>query len=204
MTDPIDAPDTGAASRKAVLRARFRAYREALPVAEVRARSAAVCARVAALPEMEAARTVHVYWPRVDRGELDTRPLIRTLQAAGRRIVLPVVVPGEGPPRLRHVLFEGEHALRPGPWGLLEPEGPDVAPGDLDAVVVPALGADRRGHRLGHGRGFYDAFLARLTAPTVGVVYHACLVERLPVEPHDVPLSVIATERVTIRPSSAP
>lgn len=186
-------PDAAAA--KQALRARFHAARLALSDAEYEARSAAICDRIGALPEVGAARTVHVYWPLVGRREVDTRPLIRALHAGGKRVVLPVVA-GLDAPSLRHRLYEGEGRMRPNRWGIPEPAGTaEVAPDALDAVVVPAFGAGRDGHRIGHGRGFYDAFLAGLGAPTVGAVFADCFVERVPAEPHDVALACIVTER---------
>ncbi len=188
--------NTDIASEKDVLRARFRAARAALSDEDYAAHSAAVCDRIASLPEIERARTVHVYWPLVQRRELDTRPLIRLLAANGKRVVLPVVAAFEGAPRLRHVAFAGEGRMRPNRWGIPEPrDTPEVDPGALDAVVVPAFGAGRNGHRIGHGRGFYDAFLAAVDAPAVGAVFAGCLVERVPAEPHDVPLDIVVTER---------
>ena len=188
-------------AEKAALRARFRAARLALSDTEAASHSLAICDRIAALPEIEAAETVHLYWPIPARREVDTRPLIHRLVAADVRVVLPVVADLEGTgtggvPRLRHVVFEGETAMRPNRWGIAEPIGTEeVDPAALDAVVVPAFGAGRAGHRIGHGRGFYDAFLADLTVPTVGAVYAACLVEAIPAEAHDQALGVIVTEQ---------
>ena len=192
------------AREKDVLRARFRAARAALSDEDYAAHSAAVCERIAALPAIEAAETVHVYWPLLRRRELDTQPLIRTLDARGQRVVLPVVSAFQGAPRLRHVAFAGEGRMRPNRWGILEPhETPEVDPAALDAVVVPAFGAGRNGHRIGHGRGFYDAFLSAVDAPAVGAVFADCLVDHVPAEAHDVPLDMIVTEREVLhRPAT--
>lgn len=198
ITEPL-------AAEKAAFRARFRAFREALSAEEYATRSAAISARVLALPEVQQAETVHCYWPLVARGEVDTRAVIARWHAAGKRIVLPVVETferGEAP-RLRHVSLERLDALRPNRWGIDEPvDGKCVSVADLEVVVVPALGAGRNGHRLGHGRGYYDAFLHGVAAPKIGLVYAACLVETVPAEPHDVPLTVIVTEDETLRPGA--
>ena len=185
---------------KAALRARFRAARATLTDKEYARRSAAICRRIEALPEWRAARTVHLYWPLTKRHEVDTRPLLDALGAEGRRAVLPAALPGAAP-RLAHRLYQGRDALRPGRFGISEPVGtPAVAPEELDLVVVPAFGAGRNGHRVGHGAGYYDAFLAGLSAPTVCPVYHACLVAAVPAEAHDVPVSIVVTEKATVRP----
>jgi 5-formyltetrahydrofolate cyclo-ligase len=192
------------AREKAALRRQFQAYRAGLDASEYAARSAAVVARVQALPEIQQAKTVHTYWPLALRREVDVRPLIDWLQQSGKQIVLPVVdtfgVGSDDTPRLRHVRFETAHALRPNRWGIHEPTGVKSVPvEDIDAVVVPALGAGRNGHRLGYGKGYYDAFLRRLAAPTLCPVYAACLVEQMPADAHDVPLDVVCTEHETIR-----
>jgi 5-formyltetrahydrofolate cyclo-ligase len=190
-------------AEKARLRARFLRERLALSEADYAARSALIRARLLALPEVEAAGTVHVYWPLVEKREVDTRPLVAALHARGVRVVLPVVVPrSEGAaPRLRRALFEGEDRLTRTPWGLFEPAGPDFE-GEPDVVIVPAFGAGRDGHRIGHGAGYYDAFLAGLQAFTACPVYAACLVETIPAEPHDRRVDAVVTEDEVIRVAS--
>ena len=85
-----------------------------------------------------------------------------------------------------------------GRFGLLEPAGPRLGPGALaaaDVVVVPALAVDRRGARLGRGRGYYDRALAhaRPGAVLVAVVFDDELVDALPAEPHDRRVSAVVT-----------
>ncbi|MEM8559286.1 MAG: 5-formyltetrahydrofolate cyclo-ligase [Bacteroidota bacterium] len=185
---------------KAEWRAHFKTIRAALTDAEYAAHSTAICERLRALPEVQTTETVHCYWPLVARREVDTRPFIAACVAAGQRVVLPVVEAFDGAPRMVHRAYEGADRLVANRWGLHEPTGPLVEPADLDVVVVPAFGADRRGHRIGHGRGFYDAFLAETTALRICVVYDACLVDRLPSETHDVAANVVATETQTVGP----
>ncbi|OBK17625.1 5-formyltetrahydrofolate cyclo-ligase [Mycobacterium asiaticum] len=79
-------------------------------------------------------------------------------------------------------------------WGLLEPAPPwlpGAALGDAGLALVPALAVDRRGVRLGRGRGFYDRSLAARDprARLVAVVRDDELVDELPSEPHDVPMT---------------
>ncbi len=85
--------------------------------------------------------------------------------------------------------------LAPGPFGLLEPTTPAVDPGVLDLVLVPGLAFDREGYRLGHGKGFYDRFLASVGTERVGVVPEALLLPHLPRDPWDVPVNYLATEQ---------
>ena len=92
------------------------------------------------------------------------------------------------------VQFMGETA--PGLLGFSEAIGPVGRLRDAELAVVPALGADTQGGRLGQGMGYYDRALPGLTpgTPTVAVVFHDELVEALPIEPHDVPVSAVVTE----------
>ena len=85
-------------------------------------------------------------------------------------------------------------ALIPGPWGLLEPPGPALpvsALAEATLVIVPALAVDRRGVRLGRGRGFYDRSLDghNPQARLIAMVRDAEFVDQLPAEPHDVPMT---------------
>lgn len=191
-------PDKGA------LRARSRMYRRSLDTADYERRSAAIVRRAMDLPAVVQARTVHVYWPQAADREVDTRPMADALHEAGRTVVLPVVTSFErGAPAMEHRRYEGRDALTVNRWGLSEPSGTEhVDPDALDVVVVPAFAAGRNGHRVGHGFGYYDAFLAGLNVPTVGLVYDACLVPRVPADAHDVALSTIVTETETVVPSS--
>lgn len=127
-------------------------------------------------------------------GELDVRPLAAEALAAGRLVALPRFDPASGeylPARL-----DGLESLRvAGPFGVLEPpaEGPVVEWGLLDAALVPGLAFDYSGTRLGRGKGYYDKMLRHMACATCGVCLEGQLVERLPAEPHDVPVRGVAT-----------
>jgi len=89
-------------------------------------------------------------------------------------------------------------------WKMDQVRIPEPIDGDIldektqfDVVIVPMLGFDDTGHRLGHGKGWYDRFLAGQSgATTIGLCYEAGLVQTgLPHEPHDIALKYIVTER---------
>jgi 5-formyltetrahydrofolate cyclo-ligase len=187
---------------KSVLRHRAREYRARLSLPEIHRLSIDMMARLIALPEILSARTLHVYWPDVGRGEPDLRSLIGVLRARKCRIALPIIQGTDGPsPTLYQGLFEGETRLVPGPYDLLEPVNREpIDPAELDVVIAPALIVGRNGHRVGHGAGYYDRFLADVNCPAVVAVYSACLVEHAPFEDHDIPVDVIVTENETLRP----
>jgi 5-formyltetrahydrofolate cyclo-ligase len=90
-------------------------------------------------------------------------------------------------------------------YGFWEPvaHAPRVEPGVLEAVLVPGLAFDPKGHRLGYGQGYYDRFLGQLSRQvlTVGLVAEALIVPQLPHDRWDVPVQFLATEH-GIRPTS--
>lgn len=180
---------------KAELRARFRTYRLGLTPDAYARRSARIQERALALIDMLEAETVHLYLAATARREVGTARIVEALHAAGRTVVVPVIDPDAAGPVLTHRRYEAGMALTPNRWGIGEPlSGPAVPVGDIDLVLVPALGAARDGHRLGYGAGYYDAFLRTVRAPTAGLVFEACLVDTLPTQPHDVSLTHLVTE----------
>ena len=91
------------------------------------------------------------------------------------------------------------HALTPGAFGTFNPRDLRPAmPGDWELAIVPLLAFDRRGYRLGYGKGYYDRLLAAGPVTTIGVGFAAQEVDALPAEPHDIALDWIITEREVI------
>ncbi|BBZ41297.1 5-formyltetrahydrofolate cyclo-ligase [Mycobacterium conspicuum] len=126
--------------------------------------------------------------------------LDRLLRRAGR-VLLPVarIADDNTPAPLQWAEYR-PGALTRGLWGLLEPPEPWLpasALAEADVVFVPALAIDRRGARLGRGRGFYDRSLPGRDphARLIAVVRDDELVRELPAEPHDVPMTDALTPR---------
>jgi 5-formyltetrahydrofolate cyclo-ligase len=150
-------------------------------------------------PVVDSGSTVCAYVP------VGTEPgsiaMLDMLLRRSARVLLPVArTTADGiPMRLRW----GEYrpgALISGRWGLLEPPGPwlpESALAEAGLVIVPALAVDRRGVRLGRGRGFYDRSLDGRNPQTrlVAMVRDTEFVDELPAEPHDVPMTHALTPR---------
>ncbi|SYZ33846.1 5-formyltetrahydrofolate cyclo-ligase [Propionibacterium australiense] len=138
-------------------------------------------------------------------GEPDTLELVEALRAAGHRVLVPVLgrLP-DGTPRhdVAWAWYEGPQALGPGLWSIPEPTG-EALPADAlalaDLVFVSALGVGLDGSRLGTGGGWYDRALehARGGVPCWALVNDAEVVDRLPSEPHDHPMSGFVTSSRT-------
>ncbi len=150
---------------------------------------------MALLPRIEGVGVVAGYWPM--RSEIDPRPLMKRYARAGWRLALPVTpAKGEGP--LTFKLWTQLQALQTHAFGMLEP-GSDAEIVRPDVVIVPMLGFDETGHRLGYGAGHYDRTLAALRAEgavtAIGLAFAGQEVDRLPTQDHDQPLDAILTER---------
>ena len=86
--------------------------------------------------------------------------------------------------------------LELGAFHIEEPTGENtVDPADIELIVVPAVAYDRKGNRLGRGKGFYDRLLRTTKATKIGVGYEFQLLDEIPVEPHDVGMDIVITQK---------
>ena len=140
-------------------------------------------------PELPCA-CIGFYWP--FKGEIDLRHLVRDLLAVGAEAALPVVVERRQP--LAFWAWRPRMKLERSVWNIPVPAAPNaVRP---TALLVPLLGFDGAGYRLGYGGGYYDRTLATMNpAPlTIGVGYELGRLETIHPQPHDIPLDAIVTE----------
>jgi 5-formyltetrahydrofolate cyclo-ligase len=177
-------------SAKCELRQRVAAARRAVPVA-VRAAEAAALAAIA-LP-VDRPATVCAYWP--VGAEPGSPELLDALVRRGCRVLLPLVT-HRGP--LDWADYTGASALRTGPLGLREPTGPPLGAAMITTaalVLVPALAVDWHGTRLGRGGGHYDRTLplASPGIPLVAVVRDDEVLDSVPMQPHDIPVTAALT-----------
>jgi len=164
--------------------------RTALPGAERERASAAIEAHLEAFFAGRRDGVVGVYWP--IRDEFDVRPFVATLRARGVTPALPVVVGKDRPLEFR--AWMEDEALVAGGFGLAYPaSGAGLHP---DALVIPLLGFDRDGCRLGYGAGYYDRTLAAMQPKPllVGVGFECGRLATIYQQPYDVPMDAIVTE----------
>jgi 5-formyltetrahydrofolate cyclo-ligase len=111
--------------------------------------------------DLSGINVLHCFLPIEKNKEPDTRSILNQIRErhANVSVSLPRV---NGSTRLlESVFFESSTVLKNNSWGIPEPEnGELIDPQKIDIVLVPMLIFDRRGHRVGYGKGFYDKFLA--------------------------------------------
>lgn len=176
---------------KAALRIRARTARASLDHGE-RADAAVAAARhFFDGITLQASDIVAAYW-RI-RDELDCQPILVKLMDSNQTVVLPVVVGPEEPLELR--VWEQGASLYESGFGTLAPS--ELAPrAEPDIVIMPLLGFDKSGTRLGYGGGYYDRTLAGMKKKPklIGLAFAAQELDRIPREAHDIPLDAIVTE----------
>lgn len=152
-----------------------------------RKKSREIVRRLVRTPEFRHSERILVYVSLPD--EVSTRDLIRKTLALGKRVFVPKIAP-----RRRTIgIFEIKRPrrdLKPGSFGILEPAASPSKrgrAGDLDLVIAPALGFDRRGWRLGRGGGYFDRFLKRAKrAKKIGIAFREQILPSIPHARHDV------------------
>jgi len=171
-------------------RIRLLALREAMPVEERRANDARMTEAMLAAFGNLAGKIVGFYWPM--KGEFDPRVFVHRLRERGSRSALPVVVQKAAPMSFRE-WWPGVET-DPGVFGLPVPRNsPTLIP---EVVLMPPVGFDAQGYRLGYGGGYFDRTLASLSPQPlkIGVGRESSRIETIHPQPHDIPMDYVVTE----------
>jgi 5-formyltetrahydrofolate cyclo-ligase len=184
------------AERKKAIRGQAHANRNAQTDKEEL--SKIICDRFMALPEYASAKTVMFY---IDvRAEVRTRHSLPAALKSGKTIIVPWCN-DQGELELFRLADMNELAV--GMYKILEPKSElrslpakQCRAEELDLVMVPGVAFDRRGGRMGHGKGYYDKLLqhARANTPLIALAFECQLFPEIPVAPHDIFMDKIITE----------
>lgn len=186
---------------KSELRRRLKSQRQKLSRSDAEKRSSDIVQACIHIIPWQDVKNIHVYTPIKSENEIDTDSLLRFVWKNYPSVQVVV-------PRLNHegdydsVRISSQTKWVTSGVRIPEPIDGEVLSADhrFDVVIVPMLGFDSDGFRLGHGLGWYDRFLATQTqALTIGLCYEFDFVAKgLPREPHDIPPQYIVTE-ATVR-----
>jgi 5-formyltetrahydrofolate cyclo-ligase len=174
--------------------------RKAISADERRARGARACTRLVQAVDLKTYGVLGFCWP--IRGEFDVRGIAKQHLLRGGLVALPVVVQ-----KSAAVEFWSWHPGMPmqtGIWNIPIPKVRDVL--KLDAVIVPLVGFDESGFRLGYGGGYFDRTLAA-AAPrpyAIGLGYANSALQTIYPQSHDIPMNLIVTEDSVHRVAPSP
>ncbi len=163
-----------------------------MTAAQAAAQSRRVMRRLAAWQPFLRAETVLFYSPLAREVQLSW--LWRKAWKAGKTVCFPACAAGGS---LTAYKVASAKEMKKGPYGNLEPcplRLNKISVGRIDVMLIPGLAFDRKGRRLGRGRGYYDRFLSRAASKTlkVGIAFRNQLVKRVPVNRWDIPMDCIA------------
>jgi 5-formyltetrahydrofolate cyclo-ligase len=159
-------------------------------------KSATACGFLIKSAEFAAARVVMLYLS--TPSEVDTAPIALRCFQEGKSVVVPKVSWDQRrmlPVEITSLASDGMTTTGP---GVREPIAGKPIPTDLiDIVIVPGLGFTPQGYRIGRGMGFYDRFLAQsgFMGISCGLAFDEQVVQTIPVLDHDMPLSMLVTDR---------
>ncbi len=179
------------------LRKELKSLRNRLSKEDVAAKSAAVCRSILKLPVYKNAQTIFAYLAFGNEVSIDS--VIKAALKDGKKICVPLIT---GPHEMQAALLQSFDAVQLGAYGIRAPqEGAAlIAPQQIDLVLVPGLGFDLAGGRMGMGAGFYDRFLPQCTkAVTTGITYDILLCSKIICDSRDVPVDYVVTESQTAK-----
>jgi 5-formyltetrahydrofolate cyclo-ligase len=177
--------------QKDMVRKILRQKKEAMLPEDRHKKSHAICHHLMAI--VNPGETVMVFTSK--EKEVNTRPLIEALFRSGNPVVVPIIVKEDVSLRLSYL--RDFSALVPSTFGVPEPIGNEIpaAAEDIGTIILPMLGFDRAGGRIGYGAGYYDRFLSKNPGMRkIGIAFACQEVENLPVDENDIRMDAIITE----------
>ncbi len=140
------------------------------------------------IAQFRLAKMVGSYYP--IGSEVLTQNIMQELLSEGKEILLPKVVED----KLEFRKIKDFNSLEKGNFDIMEPKDNCPASENLDVVLVPTIGIDRNGLRLGYGYGFYDRFLSKNNVATIALTYAKQIIKSIPHLDNDVKIDWIVTE----------
>ena len=127
--------------------------------------------------------------------EISTLPILEAALKCGKKTALPYCTDDNG--NMEFYYINSLDDLRIGSYDIMEPDilnCEKVLDFSGSLCIVPAFSFDKKGFRLGYGKGYYDRFLKKFTFNSIGLCYNSFLSDSLPADEHDIAVQYIATE----------
>ena len=170
--------------QKIALRRLIRQRKKMFSQEQLHEKSQKICEKLNQLLDNNNYKHIMLYYPLPD--EVDVRPLFDMIQT-NKCLILPTVLGDDIVP----VSFDKDSTFKEGAFHILEPEN-ETYNGPIDLILVPGMAFDKKGNRLGRGKGFYDRFLQQhLQTPTIGVCFDFQLLDNVPAEEFDKKVNLV-------------
>jgi 5-formyltetrahydrofolate cyclo-ligase len=144
-------------------------------------------------------KTLHIFLPITEKKEPNTFLLIEWLNKNHPEIKIIVPKADFGTALMTHHEYIGEQDLKKNLYNILEPQKGNLHEGEVDFVVIPLLAFDKRGYRVGYGKGFYDRFLQDINAQKIGLSLYPAIEKIDDVNEHDIRLDFCITPKEIIK-----
>jgi 5-formyltetrahydrofolate cyclo-ligase len=157
--------------KKSELREFYLSKRKAISAEEMAIKSKQITDLFFQNFDLSKVKYLHVFLPIIKHNEIDTFLIIRYLQQKFNQIniVIPKIIPEKS--ELENYLFDEKNLIE-NAWGILEPSGENqrkILPEQIDLVIIPLLIFDKKGNRVGYGKGFYDRFFQQCKLATLKI-----------------------------------
>ncbi len=178
--------------QKSLLRRRIILERRSMTNFEIEEKSVIICRKLLENEQFASVNNVLLYLP--VNGEVDTKYVLGQFHKKKISIFLPAYL--KKGKKWEILKFENSDDLEVGPFGIMQPRRVGIYhPSIIDLAIVPVVAFSKDLNRLGYGKGVYDRLLGGLKTTKVGLAYEFQRVETLPVEPHDVKMDYVVTEK---------
>jgi 5-formyltetrahydrofolate cyclo-ligase len=175
-------------AEKKLIRQQISVFKKQITENEMQSEADIIFNKIESLPEFKAATTILMYWSTPD--ELPTHQIVRKW-CYNKIIILPSVI-NENEMEFKRYFAIGK--MKKGNLGIEEPDSIESYKGKFDLVIVPGIACDRKGNRLGRGKGYYDKFLSETKILKIGVGLSFQLLDYVPATREDVKMDKIVTE----------
>jgi len=128
--------------------------------------------------------------------EVHTHEMIKDCITNNKNVVVPIV--DKKNKKLIISKLESWDDLSLGAYNILEPKKEkikEISIDELELIIVPGVGYDEQGHRIGHGKGYYDNLLKNSKALTIGLAFEFQIIKKIPIEKHDITIDKIVSEK---------
>lgn len=178
-------------NNKQTLRKIFTEKRKSLSADWAAQKSKIISQKLLGMEEIKSKNNFSLYLP--TNNEVDTKEVIRKLSELKKTIFLPRYFENG---KYHFVTFSSFESLEVGPYGILQPKNPKIVDSSqIEVAIIPGLAFDKKGVRLGYGKGVFDRLLKESDSLKVGLAFEFQVLEEIEAELHDLRMNVVITEK---------